>query len=264
MKQIGQTQEYILGAGIVGLPPALLGSSPVILEQLNALLEGLAPKDNVRVATVSNINLLAPGANVDGIDMAAKPNKRVLVKNQTLPETNGLFFWNGPATPMTRTTDGNLSEELHSAVVSVDEGSNAGTTWRQTSVHFILDTDPIAWVPFGNTAPPATTSTAGLARYATQSEVNLGTVSTATVTPETLNNWTGRRFEGEDVIGDGSASTFDVVHGRNKYNISVKVYRNSGNRDEIEVETTHPNLNTVRVIFASPPGIDSYVVAWKD
>ena len=42
---------------ITNLPAAVASGQPVTFEQMNAALEGLAWKDNARVATQANINL---------------------------------------------------------------------------------------------------------------------------------------------------------------------------------------------------------------
>jgi hypothetical protein len=87
----------------------------------------------VRVATQSaNVNLASPGANIDGIALAA--NDRILVNAQTNPVQNGIYIWNGAATAMTRATDADAASELAGALVLVREGTDAGRTFRQTTL----------------------------------------------------------------------------------------------------------------------------------
>ena len=174
---------------ITNLPNGVANQEPATVAQLNAAIEGLAWKGSCRVASTGNLTISGPGSTIDGVTLAA--NNRVLVKDQTAPEENGIYVWNGAAVPMTRSADANTAAELKSATVGVDEGTaNADTTWRQTEVPVTIGTDPIVWVTFGANVPQATESVAGKAELATQAETNTGTDDQRIVTPS---SWpTGR------------------------------------------------------------------------
>ena len=122
---------------------------------VDSAVEGLAWKDNVRVSTQGNINLSSPGATIDGVTLAALD--RVLVRNQTTQADNGIYVFNGAAVAMTRALDALTFTGLVNAVTTVNEGTNAGSSWRQTAITGTLGTTPIIWVSFGVTAPPAST-----------------------------------------------------------------------------------------------------------
>jgi len=224
-------------------------------EYVDTLVEGLNWKDNVRVATVSNINLNAPGSTIDGVTLSI--GDRVLVKNQTDARQNGIYIYNGPSTPMTRAPDANTADELENAVVMVDEGSHAGTAWRQTSVNFTLGVDPVNWEPFGTAAPPANETTPGVIRVATQAEVNAGTIDNAAVTPLKLANWAGRIRKYTATIGDGSSTIFTITHGFGTRDVIVGVYQNGGNYDDIICDVERPNANSVVLRFGVAPAANS-------
>jgi hypothetical protein len=222
---------------------------------VDSLVEGLNWKDNVRAATTGNINLNAPGATVDGVTLSA--GDRVLVKDQTDAKQNGIYIYNDSSTPMTRAPDANTADELENAVVVVDEGSQAGTTWRQTRVNFVLGTDPVIWEPFATAAPPANETTAGVIRVATQAEVDAGTIDNAAITPLKLANWAGRIRKYATTIGDGTATSFTITHGLGTRDVFVGVYQNSGNYDDIICDVERPNANSVVLRFGTAPASNS-------
>lgn len=188
-------------------------------------------------------------------------NDRVLLKDQSSPAQNGIYVWNGPAVPMTRSADANAAAELKSAVVGVDEGNiNADTTWRQTEVPVTLGVDSVVWVQFGASVPQATESIAGKAEIATQGETDAGTDDQRIVTPQKLAQWSGRGLEFAANIGDGVNVQYDVVHSLGSRDLQVSVYENGGAYRQAQVGVQFPTTNTVRVVFASAPALDSFRV----
>jgi len=106
---------------VTNLPAGTAAGDAVNVSQLNAAIEGLSTKDSVRVKSTGNVNIASPGASLNGVTFASQD--RVLLGDQTLPAENGIYVWNGAATPMTRALDASTFDELESAVVSVDEGT---------------------------------------------------------------------------------------------------------------------------------------------
>jgi hypothetical protein len=222
---------------------------------VKSLLEGLSWKDNVRVASTGNVNLNAPGSTIGGV--TPDVGDRILLKDQTNAALNGIYIYNGPSTPMTRAPDANTADELESAVVTVDEGTHAATTWRQTNVNFTLGTDPVNWQPFGTAAPPANETTAGIIRVATQAEVDTGTIDNAAITPLKLANWAGRIRKYTTTIGDGTATVFTITHNLGTRDVSVGVYQNSGNYDDVICDVERPSVNSVLLRFGAAPTSNS-------
>ena len=244
---------------ITNLPNGVANQEPATVAQLNAAIEGLAWKGSCRVASTGNLTISGPGSTIDGVTLAA--NNRVLVKDQTAPEENGIYVWNGAAVPMTRSADANTAAELKSATVGVDEGTaNADTTWRQTEVPVTIGTDPIVWVTFGANVPQATESVAGKAELATQAETNTGTDDQRIVTPLKLANWSGRGLEYTSTIGDGANTQYDVVHNLGSRDLQVLVREAAGAYRQVMVDVAFFDTNTVRINFGSAPSLNSYSI----
>jgi hypothetical protein len=62
------------------------------------------------------------------------------------------------------------------------------------------------------------------------------------------------------VIGDGAATTWDVVHGFGSREVMVSVYQSGSNGESVYPTIRRPDGNTVRTIFNSPPAAAEYVI----
>ena len=243
---------------IENLPAPVADHEPVRKSDLDDAIEGLKTKDNVRVATSSNVNLASPGATLDGETMAN--DERVLVRGQTASEENGIYIFNGSATPMTRALDADAASELNNAVVRVREGTDAGNTFRQSATVVTLDTDTVTWITFGGSVPSASESTEGTAEIATQPETDTGTDDTRIVTPLKLANWSGR-FQGHaESVGDTAATQFDITHNFGTRNVMIVVRETAGTYQQVFVEAKSISDNAVRVNFTSAPATNEFTV----
>lgn len=256
-RQILSDLDFNAVARVINLPDPVAAQQAATKAYVDSAVEGLAWKDSCRVSTVANLNLAAPGATVDAVTMAA--GDRVLVLAQTTASENGIYVWNGAAVAMTRAFDANTAAELEQAIATIEEGTNAGASYRQTAVNFTLGSGAVAWTAFGTGATAASTGTAGIAALATQAEVDAGSVANKIVTPATLASWSGRLRKAVQTIGDGSATQFTVTHNLNSLGVQVEVYRNSGSADTVLCDTERTGVNTVRLTFASPPAASQFV-----
>ncbi len=142
------------GFKITGLAPGTASSDAVTKGQQDAALEGLKPKTAVRVATTANITIataLNSGDSIDGITLSN--GDRVLVKDQTAAEENGIYVVS--ATPARSTDFDSLSpiDEINGSLVAVQQGTaNAGKVFVQSGVVAVLDTDPINFVFFNSSS----------------------------------------------------------------------------------------------------------------
>ena len=257
-KQILSDLDFNSVSKILNLPNGTNSQDPVTVAQLNAIVEGLAWKDDVVVASAVNITLSAPGASIDSISLAA--NDRVLIKAQTLPAENGIYIFNGAASQMTRALDMSASLEFNSAVVPVTQGTSAGTQWRQTAIAPTVGTTSIAFTNFAASSPSASETVQGIAEIATQAETDAGVDDLRFVTPLKLTTWSGRVKKYATLIGDAAATSIVVTHNLNSRDVQVVCYRNSGNYDEVLVETQHTSVNTVTLVFSSAPALNAFKV----
>ena len=236
---------------IQNLPEPASAQEPATRNYVDSAVEGLAWKDSCRVATAANINLASPGASVDGVTMAT--GDRMLVRSQTAPAENGIYVWNGAAVAATRSADAATFGDLEQAITSVEEGTSAGSTFRQTSVNFVLGSGAVTWVPFGTVAPAATETAAGIAEIATQAETDTGSDNARFVTPQKLANWSQRPRRVAANFGDGSATQYDITHNFATNDVHVAVFRNTAPFDEIICDVSRPTTNAVRLNFAAAP-----------
>jgi hypothetical protein len=255
-KAVHSNLDFLTTTRIVNLPDPSAAQEPATKAYVDSAVEGLAWKDSCRVATQSNLNLASPGASVDGVTMVA--GDRVLVRAQTAGAENGIYLWNGAAVAATRALDANTAAELEQAITSVEEGTSAGSTFRQTAVNFTLGSGTVTWVAFGTVAPAATETTAGIAEIATQAETDTGTDDARMVTPLKLATWSGRLKKVSANFGDGSSTQYDVTHNLNTDDVHVTVYRNSGSKDEILCDVGRPTVNAVRLNFAVAPTTNQF------
>lgn len=121
---------------------------------LDAVAQGLKPKQAVRAASVAALSLatdLEAGDSLDGVTLVA--GDRVLVKDQALPEENGIYIVSASGAASRSSDFDSLSpiDEINGAYTFVQEGStHSGKAFVQTGTVATLDTDPIDFVFFNS------------------------------------------------------------------------------------------------------------------
>ena len=185
---------------------------------------------------------------------------RVLVKAQTLGPENGIYIWNGAAVSMTRSLDANTAAELEQAIATVEEGTSAGTSWRQSVVNFVLETGTVTWIQFGTAVGAASETSSGIAEIATQAETDTGTDDQRIVTPLKLNAWANKTRRAQATIGDGTSTQFDVNHNFATRDVIVQVYQATGNYEQVNCDVSLPSTNSARLNFAAAPAANAYRV----
>lgn len=241
---------------ITNLGAATSASEPVILSQLNSAIEGLAWKDSARAASTVNVTLATPGAAIDGVTLAA--SDRILLKNQTTQTENGIYVWNGAATPATRALDASTFDELENATISIDEGTaNSGTTWRQTQVNGTIGANNVLFAAFGTSAPSASETVQGIIEIATQAETNTGTDDTRAITPLKLATYSGAAKRYSATIGDSASTSIAVTHNLGTKDVITQVVETGGSEREILCEVRRTSTTQCTFLFDSAPATNS-------
>jgi len=94
-------------------------------------------KDSVRATTTANIDIASAPAAIDGVTLVS--GDRILVKDQTAGAENGIYVFNGAATPLTRSEDADSNEEVTANMsVFVAEGTSF-----QDCMFTLITNDPI-------------------------------------------------------------------------------------------------------------------------
>jgi hypothetical protein len=61
-------------------------------------------------------------------------------------------------------------------------------------------------------------------------------------------------------IGDGSATSYVVTHNLNTRDVIIRVFPNSGEYDDVEVDVQRTSTTTATLVFATAPASNAYRV----
>jgi hypothetical protein len=211
---------------------------------VDSLANGVDWKASVRAASTADITISAPGATIDGVTMVA--NDRFLAKNQSTGSQNGIYVWNGAATPATRAADADTSAEVTSGMaVFVSEGTvNADTGWTLTTNDPItLATTALVFTQF--TALGQVTAGNGLTKTGSTLDVGAGTGITVAADSVAIDTAVVvRKFAAS--FGDGSAVSYTITHNLGTLDVTTECFRNSDGV-KIEFGIVHATTNTITV-----------------
>lgn len=205
--QSGANITFSGGGEVLGLPatPTSPGSA-TSKAYVDSLVQGLDPKQSVRVATVVGGAILSAfqaGQVIDGVTLVA--GDRILIKNQSAAQNNGVYIVRTIGEP-DRAPDMDTWAEVPGAFLFVEEGdTQADTAWVCTSNQGgTINVDPITFVQF---------SSAG--SYSAGTGLTLsGTTFSLSVPVTTANGGTGitsTPSNGQLLIGNGSGYTLSTL-----------------------------------------------------
>lgn len=253
---VNQDFDFNSAGKVTNLPAPTASGDAATKGYVDSTVEGLAWKDSVRVASTATINLAAPGTTIDGVTMAA--NDRFLAKDQTTGSQNGIYIYNGSAVAATRAPDMDTAAEVEQAVTTVEEGTSAGATFRQTAVNVTLNTTTLTWNNFGTAAPSASETTQGIIEIATQTEVNAGVDATRAVTPAYLAAYSGRKLKYAADFGDGSATSYTITHNLGTEDVLVEIHEKGGSKRKVIAEIQVTSANAVTIVTKTAPASNAY------
>ena len=98
---------------------------------VDAQLQGLSPKQAVRVLSKANVDISSAPAAIDGVTMANKD--RVVLINQSTDAENGIYTYSSSGAAMSRASDADTFAKLQSAYFFVKEGTSADEGFVQTA-----------------------------------------------------------------------------------------------------------------------------------
>lgn len=255
---------------------------------VDSVAQGLDIKTAVRVASTGNVNRTSPGAAIDGVTLTA--GDRVLLKNQSTGNQNGIYIFNGASSAMTRSTDADTSAEVKSGMFTfVAEGTaNSDRGYVLTTDNPItLDTTSLTFTQFSGAGTVVGTSNRISvtgnqididAAYVGQASITtLGTVATGVwhgtavavlyggtgatdIATARSNLGTVGRYV--TTVGNGSATSFTVTHSLGSVDVMVELYDTSS-KQTVYADITRIDANSVTVggfITAPSSGAISVVV----
>lgn len=240
--------------GTVTVPTTTNATDAAQKQYVDAAINGLDWKANVRVATTANIATLAGGApnTLDGVSLAL--NDRVLVKDQTTGSQNGIYsvttVGTGANGTFTRATDADASAEVTNGMTTVvDEGTlYADTMWTLiTNGAITLGTTSLAFTEM----PSANSLSVVAPLVRTGNQLSLDTSSTTHV----ARVWTGALT--------GGATSEVVTHGLGTRDVQLQVINNASPWDAVIVtwEATSTTTATIRAASNLPAGYRVVVMA---
>lgn len=256
MKVLGVSLD-LANKQVKNLADGSAATDAVTKQQLDASVRGLDWKASVRAASTANLNIASPGSSIDGVAMAA--GERFLAKDQSTASQNGIYVWNGAATPATRAADADENAEVTSGLaVTVTEGTVNGD-----KVFTLSTNDPIVVATTGLTFAQVG---GGSSPYTAGNGLNLSGQTFAVVPGAgILADGTSTRIDPSVVVrkfsanvGNGALTTIPIAHGLGSADLTVTV------RDSATGEVVYPDITidatNVTLVFSVAPASNAYRV----
>jgi hypothetical protein len=225
---------------------------------VDALVEGLSYKNEVRCATTANgalATVYENGDTIDGITLAT--NDRILIKDQTTQTENGIYTVNASGAP-TRAIDADSTIEMNNATVYVLQGTvNAGREYTQTTINPTLGTNNIVWAQKGVGGTTYTADGQGIELTSTTFGLELdGTTLSKSATGLKINESVVVRKGAANCAATTNPQTF--AHGAGSLDVLVEILE-SGSvvYPDVTVDTTN-----ITVDWGGAPTASQYRVLW--
>jgi len=259
---------------VTGLPLPVNDTDAASKIYVDTAINGFSNKDSVKVATTGNITLSGE-QTIDGVLTSAD---RVLVKNQTNAEENGIYVSGAGA--WTRAEDADSWDELISAHTWVEEGTTNGDSGWLCTVDEggTLGTTSVTWTQYsgagqitagdgltkaGNTID-VVAADATLTVNADDIAVNYDNdtivlggsgLEVANYTP--VSGSTVAVKKAATLTGDGTTTDFTFTHNLNTQDVVVMIRETSAPYDVVVADIEVDSVNAVGINFASAPPVST-------
>ena len=247
------------GQRITNLADPSISTDAASKSYVDNVAAGLTWKNAVRAASTANITLAAPGATIDGVTLSAA--NRVLLKNQSAASENGIWDWNGAASPLTRSSDADSAGDLKpGSAVSVTEGSvNADKSFMITSDAAItIGTTAMTWSSYAAGQTYTGGDGIGVAGGIITAVAAPGGGVSVSPTGIALDaSIAARKFSSN--VGNGAATSIAVTHGLGTKDMTVSV-RLIATDEGVICDWVATDINTVTLSFAVAPATGAYRV----
>lgn len=297
-------KKFLSGADLVNqrvinLADATAATDAVTLQQLQAYVKGLSWKGAARATATANVTVSAPGATMDGVTLNV--NDRVLLRNQSNAAENGIYVFNGAASPLTRSNDATDAAGSPDSIqtlkagltVFVTEGTvNHDTAWTlATDDPITVGTTNLTFNAIGG----GTVYTQGNGIQISSNVISVVAAANGGLTVAsggvsvTLQTNSGLALgstglavgAGNGISVSGGTVSIDTTKVVQKFattigdgtTTSITVTHNLGTRDvhvevydastfaEVDVDVVHTTVNTVTLNFAVAPSASAYRVS---
>lgn len=244
---------------------------------VDSVSSGLDVKGSVRAASTGNVTvtysntggtsargqITAAPNTLDGVSLAA--NDRILLKDQSTGAQNGIWvvttLGSGANGVWDRATDFDQDAEVTSgAFTFVEEGStNADSGWVLTTNNPITiggaSGTALVWAQFSGAGQ--ITAGSGLTKSGNTLNVGAGTGITVNTDDVAIDTSVVVRKYAVDV-GNGSNTDYTITHNLGTRDVTVAVFTNGSNYDEVGVDVEHSTTNTVTLKFSSAPASNAF------
>lgn len=234
---------------IINVPAPVSQGDAINKQYVDSFIVGLSWKADVKVAVGTPINSVGTYSIQNPIQGVTLVNgDRVLLMAQSAVYENGIYVFSDAGISH-RATDANTPASLAQATVTVEKGTYAGTTFRQSSDVVIVDTSAVTFVPFGSATV-----------FASAADVNSGISTVNVITPAALiaSNIITKKYIAN--VGDGTNTNLVVNHNIGTQDVTVTVYNNTAPYSTIMVDVQRTDVNNITLAFNTAPTTNQFRV----
>lgn len=201
---------------------------------------------------------------IDGVTLTT--TQRVLVKNQTAGEQNGIYVVTDTGSistnwVLTRATDFDTSAEIQGGdFVFVTGGTSYDNTgWVQTATGVTVGTTPIVWQQFSGAGTYTASNGVQLVGndfsgvVVANGGVTVGASGFAIDTAIVV-----RKYAAD--VGDGSNTSYTITHNLGTRDVIVSLYDNSSPYAEVVCDVQHTSTTAITLSFSVAPTSNQYRV----